>query len=362
MAITKIKDAATAEQAARRLNEGVEVPATKPGEPPAPREKSTAEKLFPDFVTDDGGIINRPVKPFIDKNRPVPAEVTPAPVPQGQTPNPQAPTAPVYLKTDELTGKMVKIKVDGVEQDMPAESLVKNVQLERHLNAQLMTLAEERRKLEAERAALMRPPAPNPTPEPAKVPERKPAQSKTPEVEALEAQIAAMSAQMQGLVASLQPQIQDAGLKRVDGWVKERIGATDFMDYAPKIKEWALTEAAKYPVGSPQAMQFDSSDVWFAKYQEMKIKDMMAKANAPAPAPNPTAPVLQTPQGAPVILNNQGQPVSIPNIEPSGGASRSINPNGDWQVRAQEAFNLARQLGTTEAWMNYYRVKSEAQS
>ena len=117
---------------------------------------------------------------------------------------------------------------------------------------------------------------------------------------------------------------------------------------------------AKYP-GDPNAQRFyDSSDTYFAKYQEMKLADLIGKSKTPPPQVNPSAPVLQAQNGAPIVINSQGHPVSIPNIEPSGGASGGINPNGDWQSRSQDAFNRARQLGTTEARMDYYRVKTES--
>src|SRR5579863_4462734 len=125
---TKIKDQATAERAALRVQEGIEVQ-VQAGEPPAPIEKTTTEKLFPDFVTDDRGIVNRPVRAKDQAVLPTLAPATPAPEPQGQTPPAQPPTTPVYLDPKELTGKMVKLKVDGIEQDVPADSLVKLTQL-----------------------------------------------------------------------------------------------------------------------------------------------------------------------------------------------------------------------------------------
>src|ERR1019366_5722693 len=107
---TKIKDSATAERAALNLNNGIEVPAAS--EPNAPREKGTTERLFPDFMTSDGAIVNRPVQKGVP---PVNVAETPATVPQTQTPQAQAPTAPVYIKPEDMVGKMARLKVDGVE-------------------------------------------------------------------------------------------------------------------------------------------------------------------------------------------------------------------------------------------------------
>src|ERR1700683_5255888 len=93
---TKLKDSATAEKAALNLNQGIEVPAT--GEPNTPREKTTSERLFPDFTTEDGAITNRPVR---DRN-PAPVTETPAPATQGPTPITPASTPIVYLSPEEM--------------------------------------------------------------------------------------------------------------------------------------------------------------------------------------------------------------------------------------------------------------------
>ena len=116
-------------------------------------KRRRAEKLFPDFMTDDGAIVNRPIRSR-QPSESAPAPATPVPAPQGQTPPTQAPTAPTYLDPKELAGKMVKLKVDGIEQDVPASELVKLTQLERHSNAQLMKIAQERAQLERERQEL----------------------------------------------------------------------------------------------------------------------------------------------------------------------------------------------------------------
>lgn len=355
---TIVKDQATAEFAARNLETGADLPG-QVIEPNASRPKSTSEKLFPEFMTDDGAVVNRPVKPFEDMAKVLPAAATTTPAPQPLTPPTAAPTAPSYLKTDEMTGKMVRVKVDGIESDVPAESLVKNFQLERHLNSQLMNLAEERRKFEAEKASSLR--APAPAPEPVKGGKQPEPIKKSVEVEALEAQLAQMQAQVQGLQATLIPQIQEAGIKRVDKMVKERIGMDDFSSYFEKIRDNAIAEMAKPEVAvNPQARQyFDSDAYYFQKYQEMKLRDLAAKPTASAPAAG-SAPVLTSQSGAPIVMTNQGRPVSLPAIEASGGVPSRTSSNGDWAARAQVAFDQARQSGSTEAWMQYYRIKAEA--
>ena len=321
---TKIKDSATAENAALNLNTGIE--AQKTGEPTAPREKTTSERLFPEFVTADGGIINRPITKDV-VSAPSVAE-TPAQAPQTQTPQTQAPTIPAYIKAEDLAGKMAKIKVDGVEQDVPASDLFKLTQLERHSNAQLMKLAQERAQLERDRQEFLAKPAEQ------KPVKQEPVAKKAAEVEALEARLAQMEQSMAQERALLMPQIQEAGITRVEKMVKERIGSDDFRSYFDKIKESALEEVAKPEIAAnPQARAyFDSDAYYFQKYQEMKLRDVVSKPSAPAPTPTaPTAPVLQTQQGAPVLVNNQGQPVSMPTFESSSGVPSSPSEQGNWQ-------------------------------
>ena len=332
---TKIKDSATAEKAALNLNKGIDVP--QAGEPNAPREKTTSERLFPDFVTADGGIINRPV----DKESLTTPNATATPIvaPQTQTPQTQAPTAPVYIKPEDLAGKMAKIKVDGVEQDVPASDFFKLTQLERHSNAQLEKVAKERAQMERERQEFMaRPPVSEQKPI-----KQEPPVKKSAEVEALEGRLAQMEASMAQERALLLPQIQEAGIKRVEQLAKEKTGFDDYRSYHDKVREAAVTEAQKAQAAGDinAAKFFDSDTFYYQKYQEMKLKDLSAKVSAPATVP--TAPVLQTQQGAPVLVNNSGQPVSIPSFESSSGVPSSPSENQNWQGTYNSLMTAFRQ-------------------
>ena len=319
---TKIKDSATAQKAALNLNRGIEAPIAS--EPNAPVEKGTTERLFPDFMTSDGGIINRPVEKEV--SAPMNAAETLTPAPQTQTPPTQAPTAPTYLKPEELAGKMVKLKVDGIEQDVPASDLVKLTQLERHSNAQLMKIAQERAQLERERQELLARPTPI-APEPPR--KQEPPVKKSAEVEALEARLAQMEQSMLQERALLLPQIQEAGIKRVEQMAKEKTGFDDYRSYHDKVRESALTEAQKaQAAGDVNAAKFfDSDTFYYQKYQELKLKDLSAKT--PKPQVSVSAPQVQ--QGAPVLVNNAGQPVSIPSFESSSGVPSTPSDNQNWQ-------------------------------
>ena len=318
---TKIKDSATAEKAALQLNTGIEP--TAPREPNAPRELTTSEKLFPDFTTEDGAITNRPVR-LRENSQPIAnVAATPEVPAQGQTPQTQAPTAPTYIKPEDLAGKMVKIKVDGVEQDVPASELVKLTQLERHSNAQLMKLAQERAQLERERQELLaRPPAPEPKPT------QKPPEpvKKSPEVEAIEARLAQMEQSMVQERTLLLPQIQEAGIKRVEQIAKDRTGFDDYRAYHDKVKEIANSEARKAELaGDPNFRRFDTDGFYYQTYQELKLRDLATKTAMPP------VPVPQVQQGAPVLVTNDGRPVSMPAFESSSGVPSTPGNNMNWQ-------------------------------
>ncbi len=219
---------------------------------------------------------------------------------------------------------MAKIKVDGVEQDVPASELVKLTQLERHSNAQLMKIAQERVQLERERQELLaRPPASDPKPS------QKPPEpvKKSPEVEALEARLAQMEQSMVQERALLLPQIQEAGIKRVEQMAKERTGFDDYRSYHDKVREAAITEAQKAQAAGDQnaAKFFDSDTFYYQKYQELKLRDLATKTTTPP------APVPQVQQGAPVLVTNDGRPVSMPTFESSSGVPSTPSNNMNWQ-------------------------------
>jgi len=351
---TKIKDQATAERAALKLNEGIEVPAN--GEPTTPREKTTSERLFPAFTTEDGGIINRPVRNLSDTVIPLPVEATPDPAAQNQIPQTQAPTMPIYISESDLKGKMAKLKVDGIEQDVPADQLLKLNQLERHSNAQLMQIAKEKAELERERAAFLASRTPNP--ELQKQTKQESTQKKSPEVEALEARIAQMEGFMALQQETLRPAIQESGIKRVEQMAKERLGTDDFRSYFDRVREVAVSKAQEAQLkGDPNWKQYDSDLFYLEMYKEMKIKDLMSKPSTPAT--NSNAPRLETQQGAPVVMNNSGQPVSLPAFESSSGVPSRQSPDANWQATYNALFARAQKSGAELDWAALYRHKMQ---
>jgi len=357
----EIKDQATAVEAALNLDRpGSEPTAPKPGEPPAPKPVSTAAKLFPDFVSEDGLIVNRPVKDFEDKGRvATPAAATPAPAAAPATTTPPAPTAPGELDLSKLPdGTMVRIKVDGVEMTVPAKEALKNIQLERHITQKSQELARERAAFEAERAASRNTPPVQP-----KAGEVTPPPSSKPSPEA--ERIANLERTIADLQAAVAPQRFQTGLNRLAERAKQEFGATDFLEYAPKIQAFVDSELAKPEVAAnPQLLQqLDSQSFWYGKYQELKLKDVLSGANPAAPAIVPTVatsvPTTPAPPGTTLVLDKNNKPVIVPIVEGSSGVPSRTSPDADWQARYAAAFETASKTGRTEDWQKVFALKRE---
>lgn len=358
----EIKDQATAIEAALNLDRPGSEPAPKPGEPSTPRKLSTSQRLFPENITEDGGIINRPIKSFEDTNKALPpVGATPASAPAPAIPAAQAPTATGELDLSKLPdGTMVRVKVDGVEMTLTAKEALKNIQLERHLTLKSQELARDRAALEQERATLKQPPVP-PKPD---VPPTPPIAGKTP-VE--DPRIAALERQLADLNAAIAPQRFQSGLNRLADRAKSELGATDFLEYAPKIQAFVDGELSRPEVAAnPQLLQqLDSQAFWYAKYQEMKLKDVLSGARPAAPVLTPSsivpaAPMAEAPAGTHLVLDKNNRPVVVPMVEGSSGVPSRTSPDQDWQTRYQAAFQVAQKSGLTEDWQKVFRLKREA--
>ena len=360
----EIKDQATAIDAALNLDRKGSDPAQNQGEPGAPRTPSTAARLFPEFISDDGAVVNRPVKPFVDKDKGLPSvPATPPPAVAPSATNPPVPTAPGELDLSKMPeGTMVRIKVDGVEMTVPAKEALKNIQLERHLTQKSQELARERAALEEERAAMRNAPPVQPKPAEPATPTA-PASKSSPEAE----RIANLERTIANLQAAIAPQQFQSGLNRLAERAKQELGATDFLEYAPKIQAFVDSELAKPEVAAnPVALQqLDSQGFWYAKYQEMKLRDVLSGAKPAAPVLTPanvipaSAPVV-APAGTTIVLDKNNQPVIVPFVEGSTGVPSRTSQSQDWQARYQVAFANATKTGRTEDWQAVFRLKREA--
>ena len=360
----EVKDQATAIEAALNLDRP-DATIPKPGEPPAPRKLSTSERLFPENISPDGFITNRPVKGYTDADKSLPSAVaTSAPAPAAATPTPPVPTASSELDLSKLPdGTMVRIKVDGVEMTVPAKEALKSIQLERHLTLKSQELARDRAALEAERASFRQPPVSPKAPEaPASPQAPAPSKGEDPRIAALERQIAELN-------ASIAPQRFQSGLNRLAEKAKTELGATDFLEYAPKIQAFVDAELAKPEVAAnPQLLQqLDSQGFWYAKYQEMKLRDVLSGIRPAAPVLTPSSvvqvePIAPPPAGTQLVLDKNNKPVIVPMVEGSSGTPSRVSLGQDWQSRYQAAMETAQKTGRTEDWQVVFRLKREPES
>lgn len=166
--------------------------------PAEPKTPTTTEKLFPDFFEkDDKGESHITSQRQGDE----PPVEPPAPPPAAPEPKPAVPAAaaepkaPEYLDLSQISGKLVKLKVDGVEMDVPAEEVFKNHQLDRHLTQRGQSLAEQERVLKEMQGELTKLKADNPPPANA-APDVKVTEL-TKKIETLEATIAPQLKQLQ---------------------------------------------------------------------------------------------------------------------------------------------------------------------
>lgn len=322
---------------------------------PAPGPKSTVETLFPDFIGPDGHLME---KPNVSLGR-EPGDVfdpTPATDKGGQqppAPTPPAPGAPQYLDLSSLEGKMVKLKVDGVEIDVPASSLAKNYQLEAHLTQKGQRLADQEKILQdVLKEAINRPPTGTP-PAAGATPPNSDAPSDIPEVAKVQAELKKTQAELAQVTAATAHIRVEQGLKAIDADIRRTTGADDFMTYAPKIQDLArsLCKDPKNP--TPQEVAaFDSVAFYRATYSEMKLKDMIA--GKPATPPPAAPPAGQPPQ--PGVERRPAPSVSVVD----GAGSPAIDRTGsDWNGRYKAALQKATTTGDLNDWAEVNRLKNE---
>lgn len=334
-----------------------EASATPPetgGTPAAPEEqpKSTVETLFPDFIGDDGKLMNQP-RPVTEA---MPGEVLdPTPV-LDKTPPTQPTTTPQYVDLNSLDGKLMKLKVDGVEIDVPAETVVKNYQLEAHLTQKGQRLADQEKILqEVLKEAVNRKPTGTPPAagEPTAIPEDPNAD---PELVKIKAELQATRQELAQVSKATQHVRVQEGLKAIDQDIRTNIGADDFMVYAPKITEFAKSQCKDPANPTPEEKAlFDTVGFYKTKYLEMKAKDMIAGKTPVPKAPPPAAPAA----GAPPAKGPESRPAPNISVETGAGSPQIEQPHNSWNARYKAALQKATQTGDMHDWAEVSRLKHE---
>lgn len=317
-----------------------------PAAPPTNSGPTISQQLFPDYIAPDGNFASKPMENFVPATSAAPTPPTPAtPAPQ---PTPVAPPAtPEYLDLTSLQGKLVKTVIDGVEHDIPADQAFKSIQLERHLTQKAQRLAAQEKELQ-ERAKNQRlaPPA-SATDDDDDAPLAPAPAHKSAEVLALEQRLQQQEAAINQLMQVAAPFQQQTVIANLDAQVRSETGATDFLEYLPKVQR-AIQERSTSPEEFRAAVQNPGALLYI--YQQMKIRDLNQRISGaqgqqpgvavPAPAQTPRAP-------APVV----------PPIE-GGGGSPGTGLEQETQIAtANKLFNQAVNSGREQDWTAYLAHK-----
>lgn len=353
--------AVTTPQGATPAPGGTPTP-NQPGNPGNPPPPTTVETLFPDFIDKDGNIHDRPVRPelalhadpFASGEKP--AGETPAPE---TPPTPAAPNAPQVFSLEDLKGKMVRVKVDGIEMDVPADQVVKSYQLESHLQVRMQEVATREKKLiEIQQEMLKGKATPPAEPDPNNPEPPAPGVQETDEFKALQKQLDATRAELAQITKDTAKVRYKNGLEKIAEEIKSDYGKDDFLQRVPEIEKSIRTQLKDPANPTPEEVaRFDNADYFKRSYEKMLMKELLngKPLGDPVPTPAPTPPAA--PPGSPPPNFKRPAPVIV---ESGGGSPSSVQQqvNG-WQVRYNQALQKATNSGKSEDWQEVIRLKSE---
>lgn len=331
-----------------KTEEAPPVETTPPGASDAgkPAEPTSTEKLFPDFYVEgeDGKkelTTERQDSPEPEK----PAAEAPKPPVTPEPPKTPEPKAPEYLDLSQISGKLVKTKVDGVETDVPAEELLKNFQLDRHLTQRSQSLAEQEKALKELHGELT------------KIKDEVKTTVKGEDGETPDPRLETVLKKIDAIEQRIsKPQLTkadvDNNLARIAGEVQRNLGYDDFMEMIPQITAEISKNFANPKAPTEQELaRFDTMANWYQTYQAVKLRSLK---NAPPPPPAPAPPA----KNAPVL--DKKPPIPPSAIEEAGGASDgNQEESSQWKVRYDLALKQAKESGTDEAWQDVFRLKRE---
>jgi hypothetical protein len=244
--------------------------------------KTTSQGLFGDLMGRNipgTAALAEPVEP------PKPAET-----PVKEEPKPEAKPGPRYLSSEEFSDALVKLKVDGVEEDAKFQDVIRRVQLDKHLTLKGQKLSEEERRVKEKEAALAE--------RERVLTELIASQSKPktedgeaeslvkddPYVKRIEAELKRTQDVLTELTTQTAPMVLRASLDRVANHVKTTLGQDDFMSYQDKIKDYLVA------LPPEQARAMDNEAGWLSVYKDLKLQELFAKASEPKkPEPTPQA-------------------------------------------------------------------------
>lgn len=190
-----------------------------------------------------------------------------------------------YLDSEALKSSILKLKVDGVEEEASFEDVIRRVQTDSHLTKKGQRLSDEEKKIKdrervlEERERLVIEMLAQPKTKPEANDDAESIVKDDPYVKRLEADFKKMQETLNALSVQAQPMLLKAAIERAANRAKETMGLDDFPAYQEKIREHLLS------LPSEQARANDNEDGWLSIYKDIKIRELIKKSTEQAARP-----------------------------------------------------------------------------
>lgn len=277
-----------------------EVKGVAVAEPPKP---TTSQKLFAHLAGRD-----IPAVKELFPSTPKPEEkAEPKTEAKKEEPEPEVKPEKKTLVLDEYKDHLLKLKVDGVEEEATLSDVIRRVQLDQHITKKSQRLSEEEKRLkeretvlaERERIAieLLAGAKGDKKPDPAEESVVK----DDPLVKKLETELTETRGYLKSLQEQMRPFLLEQSIDRAAARVKDTLGTGDFKEYRGKILNFLTS------LPPEQAAPLDTEDGWIGIYKDLKLRELMEKSTArpvedktmerPAPAVVPVESGKSAPSG-----------------------------------------------------------------
>lgn len=229
-----------------------------------------------------------------------------------------APKEPEYLDVNGFGDRKVKVKVDGIETEIPFKDVVKGYQTERYLTQKGQMIAEERKKLQE-----------TATPPTTHSDDDYIDPLMAEEMRNLKKELEFVKETSKAAISELMPIRYERNLSVIDSEMKTE-GLTDFKEHVPEIEK--IIRA----MPPDKAETYDTVDGFKFLYKNLKLQELVKK-QASTTDKNTNADVRPTPR---VVQIESGS-------SPSGGATSRA-------AEREKALTLAKKSGDWTDFMDKF--------
>lgn len=253
-----------------------------------PKENLTS-KLFADLMVEEE------TPPVVE---PETKEVSETP----EEENKETPPSPEYLDPQEFGEKKVKVKIDGVEMEVPFRDVVKGYQTDQYLTRKGQTIAEERKRVQ----------------EPPPAEEEYMDALAAKQIQELRAELERVKQYEAGVASELAPIRYERTMGSIDARMKQE-GLTDFKDKLPEIEKILLAMPPE------QMAAYDNPHGFEYVYKNLKLQDFkkaqVEKHKNPDERPKPKV--------VPIESSSSPSGVESVNTERTKAKEKAVQ-TGDW--------------------------------